>query len=578
MSQWQVAIGNSCHLINAYGPTETTSVSTLLDITEHNTTSQPMTIGKPLANEMCYVLDEKLNPLPINVWGEMYIGGVGVAKGYLNSPELTAEKFLTDPFSTETSARMYRTGDVVRWIPNGEIEYQGRTDDQVKIRGFRVELGEIENALRRYEGVSNALVMPKETQSGTKQLVAYVIPKDSTSFNKERLTATLKQKLSAKLPTFMAPSVFVYVEEFPLGITGKIDKNKLLAINISNVDTETEPAILSPIQKLLLQSFESVLGATGLNIQSNFFDIGGDSIAAIRLLSQTAEYGLKLTIQDLYLQQSVENIAISLENNMSSEERLAAQIIFPISKPGADITVFCLHPLWGGAACFQPLADELGDKVTMYGVQCPDLFTDTRHNDLRELATTYVNAMLLNFKGKPFYLIGYSLGGALAYEVAVQLEECGEDVRYVGSMDCPPMPFEMENARWYTCIENISGKQDWASLEYLSNRERITKLSQIFIDNKEPFVKGISLKSLQNFVEYLMNIQEALFSYQSPKSKLDVSLYLPAGSEDFVDMWKNTTYGAVHLLTVQGDHDNMLGIQNVSELASRFHDELIKNA
>ncbi|WP_141554463.1 AMP-binding enzyme, partial [Xenorhabdus kozodoii] len=201
-----------------YGPTETTTFATVYEIDE--CVGRKIPIGQPIGNTQIYILDTQGQPVPLGVAGEIYIGGAGVARGYLNRPELTAERFLVDPFATEPDARMYKTGDLGRWLPDGNIDYLGRNDFQVKLRGFRIELGEIEAKLTQCDGVREAVVIAREDEPNQKRLVAYVRPEDGT----ELVPAELRQQLSQHLADYMLPSAFITLDAFPLTPNGKLDR------------------------------------------------------------------------------------------------------------------------------------------------------------------------------------------------------------------------------------------------------------------------------------------------------------------------------------------------------------------
>ncbi|WP_143187508.1 amino acid adenylation domain-containing protein, partial [Xenorhabdus eapokensis] len=217
----------SCRWINSYGPTETTVIATTLTLDQQNSShlNGVIPIGYPLPNTRIYILDTHGQPVPIGVRGEIHIAGVGVARGYLNRPDLTAEKFVTDPFSEQPDARMYKTGDLGRWLPNGMIEYLGRNDFQVKLRGFRIELGEIEAQLAACEGVSDAVVIAREEDTGDKRLIAYVIPATGITLK----PADLREQLSTRLMEYMLPNAFVMLDAFPMSANGKLDRNALPA-------------------------------------------------------------------------------------------------------------------------------------------------------------------------------------------------------------------------------------------------------------------------------------------------------------------------------------------------------------
>ncbi|MCX7596364.1 MAG: amino acid adenylation domain-containing protein, partial [Fischerella sp.] len=304
---WQKKVGDRIQLVNSYGPTETTVTSTVYKLpssaSANKSTSVP--IGRAIANVQTYVLDRHLQLVPIGVIGELYIGGANLAKGYLNRPDLTEEKFIFNPFDKSNESRLYKTGDLVRYLPDGNIEFLGRIDDQVKIRGFRIEIGEIEAVLSQHPQVQQTAAMVREDQPGNKRLVAYVVPKQ------EQVTANeLRRFLKEKLPDFMIPGAFVNLEALPLTPNGKVDRHALPAPDTSSLTQETNfvpPRNTTELQ--LAQIWSEVLGVQSIGIQDNFFELGGDSIIAIQIIAKANQIGLKLTTKQLFQHQTISELA-----------------------------------------------------------------------------------------------------------------------------------------------------------------------------------------------------------------------------------------------------------------------------
>jgi acyl carrier protein len=262
-------------LTNGYGPTECTTFAVTYEVKEVPDGATTVPIGRPLANTDVYVLDERMQPVPVGVTGELYLGGVGLAWGYLNRPELTAERFVPHPFSPEPTAKLYRTGDLVRYRPDGNIEFLGRRDAQVKVRGFRIELGEVEAALARHPGVGTVTVMAREDGPGGKQLVAYVVPREGQSVELGGLRAFLKELL----PEYMLPSAFVRLEALPLTPNGKVDRKALPAPEQQRA--ELGGAYVVPevgVEQSLAAIWSEVLRLDRVGADDNFFDLGGNSL------------------------------------------------------------------------------------------------------------------------------------------------------------------------------------------------------------------------------------------------------------------------------------------------------------
>src|ERR1043166_2075320 len=289
-------------VINGYGPTENTTFSCCYGMDGiEDVGLQTVSIGSPIANTRAYVLDSDLRVAPVGVRGELYLGGDGLARGYLKRADITAEKFVPDPFSTVGGERLYRTGDVVRWV-EGELEFIGRVDEQVKVRGFRIELGEIEVALKEHENVSDCVVVAQEDETG-KRLVAYVVWTTT-----ELRSTELRQYLKERLPEYMVPAVFVSLEQLPLTVNGKVDRKALPAAELSAV-REEYVGPRNAVEEELCRIWSAVLKVERVGIEDNFFELGGDSILSIQIIARAAQAGLQLTPRQLFEQQTIRALA-----------------------------------------------------------------------------------------------------------------------------------------------------------------------------------------------------------------------------------------------------------------------------
>ncbi len=300
------------HLLHVYGPTESTTYATwypVHEVTEHATT---IPIGSALANTQVYIMDDNLQPVPPGVPGELFIGGDGLARGYLHRPALTAETFIPHPFSELPGQRLYRTGDIVRWRLDGQIEFVGRRDSQVKIRGLRIELGEIETVLARHPDVGQVLILVRQNQEQTKHLVAYIKLRDSQ--HSESSQATLRQYLREHLPEYMLPTSFVFLDQFPLNRNGKIDRQALpqpeQSVNLK------EPAKALPrdnVEQMLATIWRQILNIEQIGIHDNFFTLGGDSILSIQMVARAHQGGLQLTPRQIFLHPTIAELAGSVD-------------------------------------------------------------------------------------------------------------------------------------------------------------------------------------------------------------------------------------------------------------------------
>ena len=308
-------IEKSASLWNMYGPTETTIWSTVHQV---SSTEGPVLVGRPIANTRIYILDRYMQPTPIGVPGELCIGGTGVARGYLNRSELTEEKFIADPFSQEPGARIYRTGDRARYLADGNIELLGRIDHQVKVRGFRIELGEIEAVLREHPALRDAVVLAREDVPGDKRLVGYVVAADTPP-----TTGELRSFLQQKLPDYMVPGVFVFLEALPLTPNGKVDRRALPVPDMAR--PELESVFVAPesgVEKTLAEIWRAVLGLERVGIHDNFFDLGGHSLLLAKVHSQfQAAFGREVAMIDLFRYPTISALAKYL-NNAPEEDSL----------------------------------------------------------------------------------------------------------------------------------------------------------------------------------------------------------------------------------------------------------------
>jgi aryl carrier-like protein len=314
------APGLPFELWNLYGPTEATILATGHRVTpaagdgdggQHGV-DVPPPIGRPIANARVYLLDRWLQPVPAGVPGEVAIGGVGLARGYLGRPALTAERFVPDPFAAragEPGARLYRSGDLARLLPDGELDFLGRVDQQVKIRGLRIELGEIEMALGEHPGVLACTVVPRQGTRGEKALVAYFAPREGQAPEVRELRAFL----AAKLPSYMVPATFVSLPALPLSANGKVDRAALPAPRPEAAEREVAAA-RTPAEAALCAIWAEVLRHDAVGIHDNFFDLGGDSILCIQVVSRAQQAGLPLTARDVFQHQTLAELALAAED------------------------------------------------------------------------------------------------------------------------------------------------------------------------------------------------------------------------------------------------------------------------
>ncbi len=416
-------------LWNLYGPTETTIWSTGVRV---STVGDRISIGRPVANTQCYILDEHGQPVPAGIPGELYIAGDGLARGYLNRPDLTAEKFVPNPFAANAGDRMYRTGDVARYLPDGTIECLGRTDHQVKIRGYRIELGEIESALRTHPSVRQAVVVAREDVPGDKRLVAYVVSHDEPAPSQ-----TLRAHLKESLPDFMVPSAIVTLDAIPLTANGKIDRRALPSPEpgVNRDDTSVVTA-RTHVEKQLSEIWEDLFKLPRVGVADNFFDLGGHSIMAVQMMARVARvFGKQLPLNALFESPTIERLAKHIED---ASRTLDLHSIVSIQAAGARPPVFWI-PGGAGLGLFRlrSIVTRLGPDQPVYGLGSNRPESLDHIEGVEERSRKYVELVRRVQPRGPYCFVGFCAGGLIAYEMAQQLSAVGETVPFVGMINCP---------------------------------------------------------------------------------------------------------------------------------------------
>jgi amino acid adenylation domain-containing protein len=406
---------------NMYGPTETTVWSTMQKLRRED---KVMSIGFPIANTWVFVLDEERKPVPTGSAGELYIGGEGMASGYFNDPELTARRFVPAPELGQD--RLYRTGDLVRFLPDGSLEFLGRLDHQVKIRGHRVELGEVEHALSTHPGVREVVVAAVDDPHHEKNLVAYL-----TRGEVEVSAAELRRFVEPTLPAHMIPPRFVFLDAFPLTPNGKIDRAALPTV--WSVDNPVAVSPADEIEARLADLWCYALGLNSIELDADYFEVGGHSLMAVRLLCEiNREFKTELPLGTLLDAPTVRRMGETIRN--VGVHGVGSSIV-PIQRAGTKPPLFCIGPLNGEVLLFRNLALLLGQDQPMFGLQPFDMNRSTsKLISIEDLASHYIEQIKAMGIG-PHSLLGYSFGGLVAVEMARQLSNCGSYVPAVVLID-----------------------------------------------------------------------------------------------------------------------------------------------
>ena len=476
VAAWGQAGLGHVRLLNVYGPTEATVDSTLLDCSDyvigHAPLPKSMPIGRPLAGRAVYLLDSGGQPVPVGTVGELMIAGELLARGYFNRPELTAERCIPDPFSNR-GGRLYRTGDLARYGADGVIEYVGRLDHQVKIRGFRIELGEIESCLLQWPAVREAVVVAHEGATGT-QLIGYVVPHASEP-PEDELREALKAELKVRLPNYMVPAHLVVLSALPLSPNGKLDRK---ALPLPNLHQAHRPfrAPQTPLETALAELWQEALHVERVSLDDNFFELGGHSILAIQFISAlNARLGIKLALQQMLAHPTVEVLA----RFIGMEHQQQVQCVVELTGATSTATpLFCLHPSGGIVFCYQPLAKRLSKHARTFGIMHKGFADkDASTQTWPEMIAEYTEQIVEKHPDGPYRLMGWSLGGAIAMDVAAALERQGKQVTFLGLVDTtlpesifpadlPRKPLEEDNPEYLSADNELSVAVEMFSLMF----------------------------------------------------------------------------------------------------------------
>jgi len=439
VQQWRELGLPAVRLLNAYGPTEGTITATLGEAGQEQ---EPVTIGRPLPGRTVCILDRGGRPAPMGVVGELHIGGPLLARGYLNKPALTKQRFISDPFGAPQAGRLYRTGDLARFQPDGRIEYVGRVDHQVNIRGYRIELGEVEAALAQHSAVDEAVVVARG-DGEDQELVAYVMARTAASLPE----GELRRHLEEKLPRHMQPGAIAVLADLPRLATGKPDRRRLPEIERRqrrDDATYRAPQVLA--QQQLVQIWEELLEPRPIGIRDNFFHLGGHSLLAAQLVDRIEQVcGKRLALSTLFAKPTVEQLAEALEESGKTGQRKAR--VVPVQAGGSRRPFFFMHGDWTGGAffCFT-LARACGADQPFYVLEPYTFSGQDEVPALEAIAGAHIEAMRDVQARGPYRLGGFCNGGLLAYEMARQLEAAGEEVEFLGLIN-PSEPVQSSSLR-----------------------------------------------------------------------------------------------------------------------------------
>jgi amino acid adenylation domain-containing protein len=595
----------AAELHNLYGPTEA-AVDVTYWACQRDSTLHTVPIGRPIANTQIYLLDPQLQPVPLGHAGELHIGGIGLARGYHGRPELTAQKFIRDPFSSDPQARLYKTGDLARFLPDGTIEYLGRLDHQVKLRGFRIELGEIEELLNQHPGVAASTVMAREDTPGDQRLVAYLVA------GKEPVPAAiLRDHLRSKLPDYMVPSAFVTLPELPLSPNGKVDR-KALPKPDAEV-TVDRPHFVAPgteVEIALAKIWSDVLNLLQVGLNDNFFEIGGNSMLAMLLIRRMArELGFSIPIPVFFQNSTVGKLAAIYDREKSarvSVEPSAAAIfrasaapdLIPFQESGSRPPLFFLHGDWAGGGIYcGRLSRGLSEEQPFYALP-PYRVGKEKVLNWDEMVEHHLAVLRAHTPRGPYLLGGYCAGAKVAMDMAKKLVEQGEEVPHLFLVDLS-QPFVHWMHHLWPIVDRMGDRLKWTLMQKIrffdrypiaavrwyqrpagNKMEPILRRLGLVQTNHEPIRMGFEVNEFN--AEVLESLDYAVYFlgdalHRFEPIDISASLYFSEGSfsESFRRKRAKETFREFTLDMVPGDHQTCI-TTNINVTAQLMEQALAK--
>ncbi len=588
--------------LNGYGPTEATVAACYYRVRDIAACNGRVPIGRPNDGVRIYILDPRRRPLPVGAPGELYIGGAGVGRGYLNRPELTAERFLPDPFADEPGAvpaaeligaapaggtvrgaafalpaRMYRTGDRARFLPDGNIDFLGRLDRQVKIRGFRVEPDEVEAALVRHPDIRQAAVAarpdPRSAAPGALQLVAWLVPAPGKALS----LADVRTFLQPGLPEYLLPSALVPMEALPLTPSGKVDRRALPSPDRDGLARTTLPVEpRDELESRLREVWEEVLDVRPIGIHDSFFDLGGHSLSAIRLAARIQErLGLRFSLATLFRYPTIAQLGDALRMEAGAKRQA---LLVPIQPAGAQPPLFFIHPSGGSVHWYTELAAALGPDQPFYGLQAQGLTGDQPlHETIEEMADAYIEALRTVQPEGPYRLGSWSMGVVVAYEMACRLTARGAQVELLALLDQGPVLPTSRPADQAEFLIQVFGEHiplELGALRQMSEEEQVACTLQK--GKQVGFIfKEIGLEEFRRYVRLMRAGTEAWRGYRPRPYPGPLTLFRAAGQEHPVELgpdlgWAPLAGGGLRIVEVPGDHLTMIHRPHVRGLARKL--------
>jgi amino acid adenylation domain-containing protein len=581
----------SGHVINGYGPTENTTFTCCHRIEPQDTSRATIPIGRPIRGTDVYIVDGNMRPVSGQQVGEIYIGGEGLARGYWNRPELTAEKFIQNPFSPDPSSRLYKSGDLGHYNAQGNIEFDGRIDLQVKIRGFRIELPGIESVVNSIPGIANSVVVVKDAHSEVKRLACYFVRQACDGPG----ASALEQIASDKLPSYMLPSEFVELDQLPLNLNGKVDRQYLSEYRARPEQDsagegafsgfEVVPGRSVALEQQLAAVFSSLFGIASVGLDDDFFHLGGNSLIAARLFARIEkQFGKKLPLATILSAPSVRRLAAVIRDNQS---RVSWSSLVPLKTTGSLPPLFLIHAIGGNVVGYQELASCLPPDQPLYALQaqgldgkCPPA------SSVPEMAASYIGAIRRVQPQGPYHLGGYSAGGVVAFAIACQLQESGADVGNLVLIDSsiegpvrnllPSRPLRAEYSRFSRSVRgNLAYMRRIGVRDFLQEKRRNFGMNarivgQTMRRSLPPVFRssrGNSLNVEESFIQALRNYTPGRFRGGAILLRTEDAEF---GSPDTTLGWGSVVEGPLSVHVIPGNHDNVLSRPQVEIVVDKI--------
>jgi amino acid adenylation domain-containing protein len=570
-------------LVNEYGPTETVVGCCVYEVQPGDPRNGPVPIGRPIANTQLYVLDENQQPVALGVTGELYIGGAGVGRGYLNRAELTRERFLPDPFSCRKDARLYKTGDLARYRADGTLEYLGRRDNQVKVRGYRIELGEIEATLAGHPAVQSCAVVAREHTPGNKHLVAYIVPREGRELALEEVRAFVKRQL----PEHMVPPHFAFLRSLPLTLNGKVDRMALPAA--SEIDTSTAGTFVSPrdaTESAVAAVWCALLDVKQVSVDADFFEIGGQSLLALQVLEEIRDrLGVDLPSETLFEHTTVAALAALVRqaggtredgrsapgdrgqdghrtmNGIPLRAPRSFRALVRIKRGGDRVPFFCVHGSGGNVLNFRNVSQAMPPEQPFFGLRAYGVDGVTRpHPTMEAMAEAYLLEVRKVQPHGPYLLGGYSGGGIVAFEMAQRLTSAGEEIAVLALLDTVH-PWKI---RSFLLANRISQLRE-GGVDYINKvvRRRVReRWGQHLIEHHVRCRKTVPLAwrdllLTKNFEDAVARYQPSAWPGHATLFRVEEPRCVFSGAGPLYG-WEQHVLGGVDLELVPGDHDSFV--------------------